>query len=121
MPARLVLRLFAEGVPLRRLEHVDCTILNNCAHLGLQAVEETLKLKVTEHLHHVLADKAAQDTRRIASAGQRVRCQPRARSAPRAPELPSGAARGAVDDLELSESEEYSSDEPSSDSSDEYM
>ena len=33
--------------------------------------------------------------------------------------LPSGAARGAVDDLELSESEEYSSDEPSSDSSDE--
>ena len=35
--------------------------------------------------------------------------------------LPSGAARGAVDDLELSESEEYSSDEPSSDSSDEYM
>ena len=33
--------------------------------------------------------------------------------------LPSGAARGApVDDLELSESEEYSSDEPSSDSSD---
>jgi hypothetical protein len=35
--------------------------------------------------------------------------------------LPSSAARGAVDDLELSESEEYSSDEPSSDSSDEYM
>ena len=33
--------------------------------------------------------------------------------------LPSGAAMGAVDDLELSESEEYSSDEPSSDSPDE--
>ena len=33
--------------------------------------------------------------------------------------LPSGAARGAVDALELSESGEYSSDVPSSDSSDE--
>jgi hypothetical protein len=33
--------------------------------------------------------------------------------------LPSGAARGAVDALELSESGEYSSDVPPSDSSDE--
>ena len=32
--------------------------------------------------------------------------------------LPSGAARGAVDDLVLSESEEYSLDEPSADSAD---
>ena len=106
-------------MPLRRLD-VDCTILtcNSCAQLGLQAVEETLKLKVTEHLHHVLADKGAQYT---AHRKRRAEGEPAEGQESKGAKLPSSAARGAVDDLELSESEEYSSDEPSSDSSDEYM
>ncbi len=77
-----------------------------------------------EHLHQTSSLTKLHSTRG-ASHAQKRRAEGEvpadSQECSKGAKLPSGAARGAVDDLELSESKEYSSDEHSSDSSDEYM